>query len=100
MFFITLLLLLGPLAVDVRQRDLLGFDKAQAEVHVNLGDCLIEPAALEQADKFDRVAALMAAVAVPAGLVHLEGGCLLAVEGAADVSAPVGCEAVVTNDLE
>ena len=99
MLFVTVFLLLCPLAVDVRQRYLLGLDQPQVEVHVNLGDRLIEPAPLVQPDEFDRVTALMAAVAVPAGLMDLQGRGLLAVEGTADVSAAVGLETVVLHDL-
>ena len=99
MLFVALLLLFTAVSVDVRQRYLLGLDQPQVEVHVNLGDRLIEPAPLVQPDEFDRVTALMAAVAVPAGLMDLQGRGLLAVEGTADVSAAVGLETVVLHDL-
>ena len=99
MLFVAMFLLLSPLAVDIRQGHLLGLDEAQVEVHIDLGNGLIEPAPLVQPDEFDRVTALVAAVAVPAGLVNLQGGSLLTVEGAADVSAAVGFETVVFHDL-
>lgn len=99
MLFVALLLLLLPALVDVSKGHLFGLYETQVEVHVDLGDRLIEPAALVQPDEFDRVSALVTAVAVPAGLVDLQGWGLLAVEGAADVSAAVGGEAVVLHDL-
>lgn len=99
MLFVALLLLFAAAPVDVRQRYLLGLDQPQVEVHIDLGNGLIEPAPLVQPDEFDRVTALMAAVAVPTGLMDLQGRGLLAVEWAADVSAAVGLETVVLHDL-
>lgn len=99
MFAVALLLKLLPVPVDVGKGHLLGFYEAQVEVHVDLCDSLIEPTTLVQTDELDRVAALVASVAIPAGLVDLQGRGLLAVEGAADVSAAVGSEAVVLHDL-
>ena len=94
-----LLLLLFALAVDILQGDLLRLDKTEVEEQIHLGHSLREPAALVQPHEFDGVAAFVAAVAVPAGLVNLERCGLLSVEGAADVSAPVGFESVVLHDL-
>lgn len=99
MFCFSLILLCLAACVDVLQGHLLRLDQPQVEEHVQLGHCLGEPAALVQPNKFDGIAALMAAVTVPAGLVHLEGCRLLPVEGAADVSASVRLVAVVLNDL-
>lgn len=99
MLFVALLLELLPVPVDVGKRHLLGFYETQVEVHVDLRDSLIEPTTLVQPGELDRVSAFVASVAIPAGLVDLQGRGLLAVEGAADVSSAVGGEAVVLHNL-
>ena len=99
MVCLSLVLIGLALLVDLIQRDLLGLDQPQPEVQISLRDRLIEPAALKQPDELDSVTALMATVTVPAGLVYLQAGGLLAVEGAADVSASVGFETVVLDYL-
>lgn len=72
MFCFSLVLLRLAAGVDVLQGHLLGLDQPQVEEHVQLGHRLGEPAALVQPHKLNGIATLMAAVAVPAGLVHLE----------------------------
>ena len=94
-----LFLLFLSLAVDVLQGDLLRLDQSEVEEKVHLGHRLGEPAALDQTHELDGVSAFVAAVAVPAGLVNLEGCSFFTVEGAADVSAPVGLEPVMLNNL-
>ncbi len=99
MFGFSLVLLRLPAGVDVLQGHLLAFDQVQVEVQIQLCHRLGETTSLVELHELDGIAALMAAVAVPAGLVYLEAGGLLPVEGAADVAAPVWFEAVVLNDL-
>ena len=99
MLFVALLFLLLPALVNVSKGYLFGLYETKIEVHVDLCDCLTESAPLVQPDEFDRVAALMAAVAVPARLMDLQRRRFLSVEGAADVSASVGLETVVLHDL-
>ena len=85
--------------VKLAERHLLSLHQPQVEIHIHLGNGLGKPAALIQPDEFDHVSALMATVAVPAGLVHLQTAGLFPVERAADVSSPVGLVPVVLDDL-